>query len=203
MLKTVIFIIFAYLSGSVLYANIFADLFGKRELYQNSPDQNPGAANAFQYGGFLCGTLTLLCDLLKGFLPVHLYLRFVPAPYNQGLFLVLAAPVIGHIFPLFSDFRGGKGIAVTFGCLLGLFPYLQPVYWFAAVFVFLSAGIRITPHFYRTIAAYLITAAALMISGAEGTVCAGFLIITGMVCLKMHLSKEEREKFEVKLLWMR
>ena len=124
---TIVFIILGYMSGSVLYADLFGSLFGKKELYQNSADKNPGTANAYIYGGFWCGTLTLIFDLLKGFLPVFLYLQLAPEPESWGLALVISAPVIGHIFPLFNKFHGGKGIAATFGCLLGLFPYLKPV----------------------------------------------------------------------------
>ena len=69
----VLYILLGYLSGSVLYARIAAKVFHKPQLLQCSPDQNPGAANAFQYGGFWCGVFTLSGDLLKGFLPVFLY----------------------------------------------------------------------------------------------------------------------------------
>ncbi len=199
---TIVFAALAYLSGSVLYANVFGTIFGKKELYQNSADKNPGTANAYIYGGFLCGTLTLICDLLKGFLPVFMYLRFVPEQEEWGLALVLAAPVIGHIFPLFSKFHGGKGIAATFGSLLGLCPYFKPVLIFAAVFVFLSTVLRINPHFYRTLFAYIFTA-ALFFCGVSPAVKAGFIIITAAVCVRLCFSREEKENPEVKLLWTR
>lgn len=68
-----------------------------------------------------CGTLTLICELLKGFLPVYLYLRGrSPAECPAIFALILAAPVLGHAFSVFYGFHGGKGIAVSFGCLLGL-----------------------------------------------------------------------------------
>ncbi len=210
MRTTVFFLILGYLSGSILFANVFGTLFGKRDLYKNSPDQNPGTANAYQYGGFWCGTLTLVGDLLKGFLPVffylqamHIRLQTMPVREEWELSLVLAAPVIGHIFPVFYRFRGGKGIATTFGCLLGLFPYGLPVVLFAAVFIFLSVGLRITPHYYRTIAAYLITAAVMVLTGIAPAVRIGFFVIAGVVCLRMYLSKEEKERIGVRLLWMR
>ena len=200
---TIVFTLLAYLSGGVLYADVFGTAFGKKAFYQNSADHNPGTANAYKYVGFWCGTLTLLCDLFKGFLPVFLYLRLVPGPEKWGLSLVLAAPVVGHIFPLFSRFHGGKGIATTFGCLLGLLPYGKPVLLLAAMFVFLSVGLRITPHFYRTIAAFLSAALAMVLTGVAPVVCAGFLAITAAVCLRLYLSDEEKERFEVKLLWKR
>lgn len=203
MLQTVLFSLLGYFSGNILYANVFGNIWGIKSLYQNSGDQNPGTANAYKYGGFWCGTLTLICDLLKGFLPVFFYLHLVPIADEWGLFPVLISPVIGHVFPISNKFRGGKGIATTFGCLLGLFPDCLPVILFAAVFIILSVGLRITPNYYRTIAAYLSTTLAMVLAGIAPTICAGFLVITATVCLRMCLSKEERERLKVEVLWMR
>ena len=116
---------------------------------------------------------------------------------------MLAAPVIGHIFPVFHRFRGGKGIATTFGCLLGLIPYLHPVLSFAAVFLILSVGLRITPNFYRTLVAYPVTAAIMLLTGVDPVVWVSFLIVTAVVFLRLYQSKEEKEQIGVKLLWMR
>ncbi len=201
MKEAILFAILGYLSGSVLYANVFGTLFKNKELYQCSADKNPGSANAFKYGGIKCGTLTLLCDLAKGFLPVFCYLQLSPVVKDWTLPLVLAAPVVGHIFPVFYKFRGGKGIAATFGCLLGLLPYALPVLLFAAAFVFLSVVLRIRPHYYRTIAAYISTDFTMILAGVVPAIWCGFLIITAAVTFKMHLSKEEKERLEVKLLW--
>ena len=117
-IETIFYIGAGYLSGSILFAPVAARLFGKDEMIENSEDKNPGAFNAFHYGGFLCGLVALIGDILKGFIPVFLYFQdnfgmiWLPAA------LVLAAPVLGHAFPVFAHFQGGKGIAVSFGCLL-------------------------------------------------------------------------------------
>ena len=142
MLGTVMFVILGYLSGSVLYARVFSHVFRKEGMLEQSRDGNPGTANAFLYGGFWCGFLTLLGDLLKGFLPVFLFWH-ADMPEGPRLFwngLVIAAPVIGHAFPLFYGGRGGKGIAVTFGCLLGLLPLWRPVAALAVFFLFFSVA---------------------------------------------------------------
>lgn len=122
MTTTLLFIAFGYFSGSVLFAKVTSKVFHKPAILQDSKDGNPGTANAFQYGGFWCGTITLFGDLLKGAIPVYLYQKsggnFIDMPALAAL--VLIAPVLGHAFPAFYRFRGGKGIAVTFGCLLGL-----------------------------------------------------------------------------------
>ncbi len=201
--KSLIYVLIAYLSGSVLYANVFGDLFGVREQYARSADRNPGVANAFTYGGFFCGVLTLLFELAKGAVPVFFYLHSAVQPRGPVLLLVLIAPLAGHVLPLFYGFHGGKGIAVTFGSLLGLFPYVRPVLIFAAVFIFLSVVVKISPHFYRTIASYLLTCVMMLPAHVEPAVHLSFVFMTALVCLRMALSHEEKEKLEVKLLWMR
>ena len=118
MSRTLCYVIIGYLSGSILYARVFEKLFHKENMIEGSKDRNPGTANAFMRGGFWCGVLTLCCDMGKGFIPVFFYHQGEMT--QLGLALVLAAPAIGHIFPLFHKGRGGKGIATTFGSLLGL-----------------------------------------------------------------------------------
>ena len=201
------YMILGYLSGSVLFARVFSGIFQKEGVIENSRDRNPGTANAFMYGGFWCGVFTLAGDLLKGFLPVFLFMHSGMPEYSHALAggLVLAAPVIGHVFPVFFGFRGGKGIAVTFGCLLGMFPLWKPLAFMALFFVFFSVVFRITPHYHRTLAAYLCAlVSVLCINGeAAGTVKAGFFVITLTVCVRLLTSKESKEKMGVKLLWMR
>lgn len=116
MSRTLCYVIIGYLSGSILYARVFEKLFHKENMIEGSKDRNPGTANAFMRGGFWCGVLTLCCDMGKGFIPVFFYHQGEMT--QLGLALVLAAPAIGHIFPLFHKGRGGKGIATTFGSLL-------------------------------------------------------------------------------------
>ena len=203
MLKMAMYVVLGYLSGSVLYAQIFARIFKKEGMIERSKDQNPGTANAFLYGGFWCGMLTLAGDLLKGFLPVHFFIQddlLNPAAAFWRA-LVIAAPVVGHAFPCFYGFRGGKGIAVSFGCLLGLFPFWRPFAILALFFIFFSLILRITPHFYRTLAAYLCSLVAILgVCDGKG-IKTGFFVITVTVCGRLRLSHEERQEMEVKLIW--
>ena len=200
MLSVIKFSLLGYLSGSVLYARIFAKLFSKEDMIANSPDKNPGAANAFRYGGFWCGILTLWGDIMKGFLPVWFFFHESDYLAMPALWLVIAAPVFGHVFPLFFRFRGGKGIAVTFGCLLGLIPVWQPFAYFAGVFLLFSLIIRITPHFHRTLISYIATLICLCASGQSAELIVAFLLITCAVCLRLLMSKEPREHMKIQLL---
>ncbi len=203
MVRVLFFSLFGYLCGSILFADLFSKLFHK-DILTPSKDQNPGVTNAFMYGGFWCGVCTLLGDVLKGFLPVFLLTLGAPVQSLDWRYaLALAAPVLGHAFPVFHRFRGGKGIAATFGCLLGLFPYPLPFVLFAAVFIFFSVVLKISPHFYRTISTYLATAILLPFLRVPMAVCGAYLIMAATVCLRLHLSQEERERMTVKLAWKR
>ena len=155
-------------------------------------------------GGFWCGLLTLAGDVLKGFLPVFWFMHGEMAGDSHVLLqgLVIAAPVIGHGFPLFYGFRGGKGIAVTFGCLLGLLPLWQPLGALAVFFIFFSVVLRITPHYHRTLAAYLCALAFVLCMGGGESVRVGFVMITLTVCARLFSSREAKEKMGVGLLWM-
>lgn len=199
MIRMIEYMILGYLSGSVLYARVFSSLLGKDNIYEQSKDSNPGTANAFTYGGFWCGLGTLLGDLLKGAVPVWLYLRGASSSPSLALALVAAAPVFGHAFPVFYRFQGGKGIAATFGCLLGLLPVWQPLALFIGAFLLFSLVIRITPHFQRTIFSYLLTLICMLLTKQRPEIILGFLLITAIVCLRMHVSKEPRESMLVRL----
>ena len=201
MLQTSFFICLGYLSGSVLYARVFAGIFNREDMFLQSGDHNPGTANAFLYGGFWCGLFTLIFDILKGFLPVFLFMRWGhPGKADPFLAaLVIAAPVIGHIFPLFYRFEGGKGIAVTFGSLAGLYPALDSLWILAFFFIAFSTVVKITPHFYRTIFSYAFSLLAIFRKIESPEITLGFLIITGAVLIRLHTSKESRSRWEVKL----
>lgn len=198
---TILYIVAGYLSGSVLFARVAAALLGTEEVESAGEDQNPGAANAFRRG-FWCGVIALVGDLAKAILPIFCYCHF-SGGLEQGpisLALVIAAPVVGHALPIWHRFRGGKGIAATFGSLLGLFPFWQPAVLFALVFVFFSVVVRIDPHFYRTAVTYLVSAVTFFFRYPAG-IWGGFALISGTVLLRLHHSKEHRARPVVRPLW--
>ncbi len=198
MLLTIIYTTLGYLSGSILFARVAGALLKKNNITTSSPDGNPGTYNAFVYGGFCCGVLTLIGDLLKGFLPVFLYLRQEDlATSGIGIIFVLIAPVVGHVFPLYYKFHGGKGIAVSFGVLLGLIPVIAPVIILAAIFIIFSSVVRITPTSSRAVWTYRIAPICMFLFAGNIKIAIAFLIISILVLCKFHFSKEEREPCKV------
>ena len=195
------YVLLGYLYGSLLWANFFGNLLAGEDVAADSPDGNPGAFNAFRYGGFWCGCLTLCFDVCKGFLPVRLFCRSAALMPSIGLALVLAAPVIGHTHSVFHGFRGGKGIAVSFGCLLVLAPELKPLLVLAAVFILFSTVIEVSPHYYRTLATYIAAIPVMFLAVRSWAVRGGFLLIAQTIISKLLGSKEEKDKLEVKVGW--
>ena len=209
------FIVLGYLSGSVLYARVFGPLLAHTDVTLIPEDHNPGTVSAYTYGGFWCGTLTLICDLLKGFLPVWLAIHLAErlsvtwtgsaAESVRGLtvesaaimFLqafVLAAPVIGHILPIFCHFQGGKAIAVSFGVFLALLPNFWPVAILAALYIFFSAVIVIDPTINRAYFVYLLTALFVGIAPTPASVNVGCGLICLAICLRHFFSHETHVK---------
>ena len=113
--------------------------------------------------------------------------------------VVLAAPVLGHAFPLFHRFRGGKGIAVSFGCLLGLMPFWRPFAILAGFFLLFSLIVVITPNFQRTLVTFLCSAFTMFLRFGVCGISLGFLFMTCIVCLRLHMSRELRMKMKIAL----
>ena len=201
-IKVIIYSILGYSLGSILFAKVFGKFFANCDITKNTSDNNPGVYNAFKNGGMLTGILTLIFDLLKGILPVFLF--FVNTKDLRWYYLfVVVSPVLGHIFPLFFKFKGGKGIATTFGVLIGLacvniFPLLSLVIYF----IFFSCVVKISPNFHRTIITYIVSIVTLILFKVDTFAIFALLFPTLLVSLRMLLANEEKENFKVGFLWM-
>ena len=109
----------AYLLGSVSSAIVVARLMGLRDPRQVG-SRNPGATNILRYGGKVAAVLTLLGDVLKGALAVLAARALTADPGIIALSGFLA--FLGHLFPVYFGFRGGKGVATAFGVWLAVSP---------------------------------------------------------------------------------
>jgi glycerol-3-phosphate acyltransferase PlsY len=109
--------VFAYLLGSVSSAIVIARLFGLEDP-RRVGSGNPGATNILRYGGKIPAALTLLGDILKGVIPVMLARTLGAEPAVLGL--TMLAAFLGHLFPVFHGFQGGKGVATAAGALIAL-----------------------------------------------------------------------------------
>ncbi|MEH6713197.1 glycerol-3-phosphate 1-O-acyltransferase PlsY [Paraglaciecola polaris] len=107
----------AYLLGSISSAVLICRLFGLPDP-RNTGSNNPGATNVLRIGGRFPAALVLIFDVLKGTLPVYLGYFLGLSPVSLGL--VGLAACLGHIYPLYFNFKGGKGVATAIGAMLPL-----------------------------------------------------------------------------------
>ncbi len=125
-------IILSYLIGSIPFGLLLSKHTGVDIRHQGS--KNIGATNVTRLLGKKMGALTLICDVLKGFLPMFLTALVVIGTHAEHWVIAMsgAASVLGHMFPVYLKFKGGKGVATA----LGAFLYLEPLAVIGCLVVF-------------------------------------------------------------------
>lgn len=119
-----VFVVCAYLLGSISFAVIMSRLFALPDP-RTYGSHNPGATNVLRSGNKWAAILTLLGDAAKGWLAVWLAQHFEPQAGNSLLVVAVALAVfLGHLFPAFLHFKGGKGVATALGVLLAFNAWL-------------------------------------------------------------------------------
>ncbi|MDX9727883.1 MAG: glycerol-3-phosphate 1-O-acyltransferase PlsY [Bacteroidales bacterium] len=125
---SVVAVVLAYLAGSIPSAVWAGKVFHGIDVREHGSG-NAGATNTVRVLGWKTGIPVLIFDLFKGWLAAMLPLFLDAAPADTETMMALQivcglAAILGHVFPVFSGFRGGKGVATTFGVLLALHPLL-------------------------------------------------------------------------------
>lgn len=124
-LSAIIAVIAAYLVGSISFAVVVTKLMGIQDP-RTYGSGNPGATNVLRSGNKKAALFTLVFDALKGYVPMFLALWFSPwLGWNNLVPPAIAlAAFIGHLFPIYFGFKGGKGVATAAGILLAISPWL-------------------------------------------------------------------------------
>jgi len=124
-MTTIIFVLLSYLIGSISFAVVTSKLFGLPDP-RTFGSKNPGATNVLRTGKKAAAALTLLGDAAKGWLAVWLALHFAPDFGLDDLAITacVLAVFLGHVYPVFFGFHGGKGVATALGILVALNGWL-------------------------------------------------------------------------------
>ena len=131
---TLLMIAVAYLFGSLSSAVVISQLFGLPDP-RTAGSKNPGATNVYRLGGRVPALLVLVMDILKGTIPVYGSYFLGIEPIMLGVIAIFAC--LGHIFPLYFGFKGGKAVATAFGAMLPIgldLAGLLILSWVAVVF---------------------------------------------------------------------
>lgn len=134
-LQIIIPLIISYLIGSIPFSYIIGKANGVDVREEGS--KNPGASNVLRLCGKKAGTLAYICDIGKGILAI--YISSLLIDYNRSFILVIAAvaAILGHIFPIFLGFKGGKGVATSAGVMFMLAPItliIAMIFFFIGLF---------------------------------------------------------------------
>ena len=179
------FILGAYLLGSLSFAVIVSRLMGMADP-RSYGSGNPGATNVLRSGKKLAAALTLLGDGLKGWVAVVLVQAFGPA-YGlgeQGVAMAGLAVLIGHMWPVFFGFKGGKGVATAVGVLFAFNPWLALAA--LATWLFMAFVVKISSLSAIT-ACVLVPVYAYFIVGPQ-SVYFGSCIIIAILVIHRHKS---------------
>ena len=126
-----IIIIISYLLGSIPFGYILTKFFLKKDI-RNIGSGNIGATNVLRSGNKIIGYLTLLLDILKAIIPV-IYIKF---NYLDLIYITSLSVFLGHVFPVWLKFKGGKGVATYVGILFSVNIIFGSIFVFSWLIIF-------------------------------------------------------------------
>ena len=129
-MEIILVVSFSYLSGSIPFGLILTKFFGGQDI-RKIGSGNIGATNVLRTGNKFLAALTLVLDILKGYMPVIISLQYFPGLIQVSCLLAF----LGHVFPVWLKFNGGKGVATYLGILLALSIQLGLLFIFTWVVV--------------------------------------------------------------------
>ena len=128
----IIICLISYLMGSIPFGFILTKIFLKKDIREIGSG-NIGATNALRTGNKVLGYSTLILDILKAIIPV-LYIKFY---FSEFIYISSLCVFLGHVFPIWLKFHGGKGVATYVGILFVIDIYLGFLFTFVWFFIFI------------------------------------------------------------------
>ena len=129
-MEIILVVFFSYLSGSIPFGLILTKFFGGQDV-RKIGSGNIGATNVLRTGNKFLALTTLILDIIKGYLPVVITQKFFPEYLQLSALIVF----LGHVYPIWLKFKGGKGVATYLGVLLALSYGLSLLFIFTWVVV--------------------------------------------------------------------
>lgn len=176
----------AYLLGSIPFGYLLVRIFRKEDV-RDTGSGNIGATNVARAGGKGLGLLTLLFDALKGYVAVIIAAHLAPDTAHGPSTLAVAAAVaavVGHVFPMWLRFRGGKGIATALGVFLALVPLVALAA--VGVFALIVATTRLVSLGSILAAVSIPLLALLLVPHRSAALLAGLSLISLLSIIKHH-----------------
>lgn len=177
---------FSYLLGSIPFGYLLVRFFRKQDIRAQGSG-NIGATNVARAGGKSLGIVTLVCDLAKGLVAVLLARHIAPGlpgfPSDLAILAAVAA-VVGHMFPVWLRFRGGKGVATALGVFLALAPTVALAG--LGVFAVIVLTTRLVGLASVVAAAILPVFAVLLLPDRTPVFLGGVVLISLLVIVKHH-----------------
>ena len=197
-LKYILLIVVGFLSGGIMFSRIIPRLLRGTDVCETGKDGNPGAANAFTSCGPVIGMLCLIMDMLKGFIPVFIALKWLD---RSSWFFALAmlAPVLGHAIAPLGGFRGGKCIAAVFGDMIALMFFTPVGLGLAVLYIIFSTVLKISPNRRRSIVTFMLFGTlSFVFEIYEGRfpTALGCALVSGVAIWKHMLPHKEAEQEE-------
>lgn len=144
LLFTLVFVyLIAYLFGSIPFALIIGKVFYKTDI-RNFGSGNLGGTNAGRVLGKVAGVTVAFLDLSKAFLVMWVAINFIPKEYQSYVAYAGIFAAIGHCYPIFAQFKGGKAVSTAFGYLLGVSLFLvDPILVWVLFFLPIALGLTL------------------------------------------------------------
>ena len=140
-MDVLLIILFSYLSGSIPFGLILTKVFGNQDV-RKIGSGNIGATNVLRTGNKFLAALTLILDVLKGYVPVIIVQQYFPGLIQLSCLLAF----LGHVFPVWLKFKGGKGVATYLGILFALSIQLSFLFMFTWLVVSLKVQLVFLLH---------------------------------------------------------
>lgn len=180
--QCIMFIVTAYLLGSIPFGKLIAKQVARINITQRGSG-NIGATNVARELGISWGLVTLLLDMLKGFLPVFLYAHYILQPgieFETCLSAIGLAALLGHQFSIFMRFRGGKGVATA----IGIYLAISPLACLMAVIVFILTVYKWDFVSLGSMLAAIVMPVLLACFGTSQPLVTSSIIVTALICFK-------------------